>query len=293
MKNRKKMILIAAALASLALFAGCTSASAVSADEAKDLVRQTVGDPAAVVVELDSDRDDGVYELEVIVDGVHYEYEVDSATGQLREVDREGSIRTAAPAETKPVETTPVETVPVETAPVETAPAETKPERITLEEARAIAYAHAGVNEADAYDRSSERDDGVYEIDFEYDGWDYEYDISYDGKILKSHKDRDDDYRPAATQPAETKPAETKPAETQPAETKSERISREKALSIAMNHAGVSDARDRDVEWDDGRWEVSFESGGYEYDYDISADGTVLRWEKEHDHDDHGHGHHD
>lgn len=298
MKNGKKMILFAAALASLALFTGCTSASAVSADEAKDLVRQTVGDPAAVVVELESDRDDGVYELEVIVDGVHYEYEVDSATGQLREVEREGDIRTAATVETKPVETTPVETQPIETIPAETAPAETapavtEPERITLEEAKAIAYAHAGVNEADAYDRSSERDDGVYEIDFEYDGWEYEYDISYDGKILKSHKDRDDDYRPAATQPAETQPTETKPAETKPAATKSDRISRDKALSIAMDHAGVSSARDRDVEWDDGRWEVSFESGEYEYDYDISADGTILRWEKEHDHEDHDHDHHD
>lgn len=267
MKNWKKMIVTAAAFASLALFAGCTAASAVSADEAKELVRQTVGDPAAVVVELDSDRDDGVYELEVIVDGVGYEYEVDSRTGQLREVEREDDI----PAETKPVET-----VPAETKPAETVPAETQPRRITIDEAGAIAYAHAGVDADKAYDKSSERDDGVYEIDFEYDGWEYEYDISYEGTILNSRKDRDDD------RPVETKPAETRP----------DRISREKALSIAMNHAGVSSARDRDVEWDDGRWEVSFEAGGHEYDYDISADGTILRWEKEHD-DDHDHDHHD
>lgn len=271
MKNWKKMIITAAAFASMALFAGCTSASAVSADEAKDLVRQTVGDPAAVVVELESDRDDGVYELEVIVDGVGYEYEVDSRTGQLREVEREDEI----PA-TRPVETKPVETVPAETKPLET-----QPQRITIDEARAIAYAHAGVDADKAYDKSSERDDGVYEIDFEYDGWEYEYDVSYDGTILSSRKEQDDDRRPA----------ETKPVETKPVENKSERISGEKALSIAMSHAGVSDVRDRDVEWDDGRWEVSFESGGYEYDYDISADGTVLRWEKEHDHDDHGHDH--
>lgn len=286
MKNWKKMIVTAAAFASLALFAGCTSASAVSADEAKDLVRQTVGDPAAVVVELESDRDDGVYELEVIVDGVGYEYEVDSRTGQLREVEREDDLSATRPAETKPVETQPVETVPAQTKPVET-----QPQRITIDEARAIAYAHAGVDADKAYDKSSERDDGVYEIDFEYDGWEYEYDVSYDGTILKSQKDRDDDRRPAETKPVETKPAETKPVETKPAENKSERISAEKALSIAMSHAGVSDIRDRDVEWDDGRWEVSFESGAYEYEYKIAADGTVLRWEKEHDHDDHGHDH--
>ena len=283
MKNWKKMIVTAAAFASMALFAGCTSASAVSADEAKDLVRQTVGDPSAVVVELESDRDDGVYELEVIVDGVGYEYEVDSRTGQLREVERDNDIPATRPAETKPVET----------VPAETKPAQTQTQRITLEEAKAIAYAHAGVDASKAYDRSQERDDGVYEIDFEYDGWEYEYDISYDGAILKSEKDRDNDRRPVETVPAETKPAETKPVETKPAENKSERISAEKALSIAMSHAGVSDIRDRDVEWDDGRWEVSFESGAYDYDYDISADGTVLHWEKEHDHDDHGHEHDD
>ena len=283
MKNWKKMIVTAAAFASMALFAGCTSASAVSADEAKDLVRQTVGDPSAVVVELESDRDDGVYELEVIVDGVGYEYEVDSRTGQLREVERDNDIPATRPAETKPVET----------VPAETKPAQTQTQRITLEEAKAIAYAHAGVDASKAYDRSQERDDGVYEIDFEYDGWEYEYDISYDGAILKSEKDRDNDRRPVETVPAETKPAETKPVETKPAENKSERISAEKALSIAMSHAGVSDIRDRDVEWDDGRWEVSFESGAYDYDYDISADGTVLHWEKEHDHDDHGHDHDD
>ena len=150
----------------------------------------------------------------------------------------------------------------------ETAPAA---RTITLEEARAIAYAHAGVSESDALDKSYERDDGIYEIDFEYDGWEYDYDISRQGEILKAEKE------PERT----AKPAESKPAETKPAETKSDRISAEKALSIALDHAGVTDARDRDVEWDDGRWEVSFESGRTEYEYDISADGTILHWEKE------------
>ena len=137
---------------------------------------------------------------------------------------------------------------------------------ITLEEAKAIAYAHAGVSESDARDKSYERDDGIYEIDFEHGGFEYDYDISRQGEILKAEKE-----------PERT----AKPAETKPAETKSDRISAEKALSIALNHAGVTDARDRDVEWDDGRWEVSFESGRTEYEYDISADGTILHWEKE------------
>ena len=155
-------------------------------------------------------------------------------------------------------------------------PAPTAARTITLEEAKAIAYAHAGVSESDARDKSYERDDGIYEIDFEHGGFEYDYDISRQGEILKAENEPE-----RTAKPAESKPAETQPAETKPAETKSDRISAEKALSIALDHAGVSDARDRDVEWDDGRWDVSIESGRTEYEYDISADGTILHWEKE------------
>ena len=150
----------------------------------------------------------------------------------------------------------------------ETAPAA---RTITLEEAKAIAYAHAGVSESDARDKSYERDDGIYEIDFEHGGFEYDYDISRQGEILKVEKEPE----------RSAKSAESKPAETKPAQTKSDRIRAEKALSIALDHAGITNARDRDVEWDDGRWEVSFESGRTEYEYDISADGTILHWEKE------------
>ena len=345
MKNWKKLIVTAAAFGSLALLAGCTTASAVSLEEAKDLVKDQVGDPAAVVVEQETDREDGVYELEIIIEGVSYDFEVDSRTGKIREVDRE-EARSAAgtlPAETAPAsitleeakaiayghagvkeaqaldksqerddgvfeidftyagyeyeyEVAPDGTIvksekepePTAPAPTEPKPAETQPKetessssRISLEEAKAIAYAHAGVSEADARDRSYESDDGRYEIDFEHGGYEYAYDISYEGKLLSSHREKDHDRHAA---PAETQPKETKPAETQPKEEKkSQRISAEKALAIALDHAGVSDARDKEVEWDDGRWEVSFDSGRTEYEYHISAEGKVLRWEKDHD----------
>ncbi len=211
MKNRKKMILTVSLLTSLALFAGCTAAAAVSPE---------------------------------VIPAV-----------------------TEAPA------------------------------FLDLGQIKAIAYGHAGVSEAEATDRSYDFDDGRYEIEFDHGGWEYDYHIAPDGTILRTSK-TPEPTRPAAAKPVETRPAETAPAETQPAETKpaqtkaaepkptepeakSDRISAEKALSIALNHAGVTDPRDRDVEWDDGRWEVSFESGRTEYDYKISADGTILRWNKE------------
>ena len=211
MKNRKKMILTVSLLTALALFAGCSTAAAVSPEPT----------PAA----------------------------------------------TAAPA------------------------------FLDLGQVKAIAYDHAGVTESAATDRSCDFDDGRYEIEFDHGGWEYDYHIAPDGTILSTEKTpeptrpaqtKSAEAAPAETKPVETKPAETVPAETKPArqktaETKTERISAEKALSIALNHAGVTDSRDREVEWDDGRWEVSFDSGRTEYDYEISADGTILRWEKEND----------
>ena len=164
--------------------------------------------------------------------------------------------------------------------------AETAPALLDLGQAKAIAYAHAGVDESAAVDKSYDFDDGVYEIEFDQGGWKYDYRIAPDGSILHAQK-TPEPTRPAETKPAETQPRETLPAETKPAEkksdksTKSDRISAEKALSIALNHAGVTDARDRDVEWDDGRWEVSFDAGRTEYDYYIAADGSILRWDQE------------
>ena len=242
MKNWNKMIAAASVLASLTLFAGCTTASAVSLEEAKDLVKARVGDENAVVVEQETDREDGVYELDIIIDGAVYEFEVDSRTGTVRQTEGEQLASTAA-------------TQPAAGA-------------ITLEEARAIAYAHAGVDASEARDKSQERDDGIYEIDFEHGGWEYEYHISLRGEILRSRKEADDDRRTAA------------PAQPQQVQS-ADRISAEEALTIALDHAGVSDARDRDVEWDDGRWEGSFDAGRTEYEYHISAAGEILGAKKD------------
>ena len=153
------------------------------------------------------------------------------------------------------------------------------PALLILEEAKAIAYAHAGVAESEATDRSCDFDDGAYEIDFDHGGWEYDYRIAPDGTIVKSEKTPEPNRPAPQPQPAETVPAEQKSDKS----AASEQISAEQALSIALNYAGVSNPRDKDVEWDDGRWEVSFESGRTEYEYKISASGSILRWGKDHD----------
>ena len=117
MKNWKKLIVTAAAFGSLALFAGCAAASALTMEEATDQV--TTPAPTAVVAEQETGREEVAYAPEVIVDGAVSGFEAEQAA-----------------------------------VAVETQPAGTRPGSVTLEEAKAIAFAHAGVSEADTCDRS-------------------------------------------------------------------------------------------------------------------------------------------
>ena len=88
----------------------------------------------------------------------------------------------------------------------------------------------------------------------------------------------------------EEKPAETKPTETKPATTTKKKIGVSAAKKAAFKHANVksSDAWDVEVDLDteNGKlvYEVSFDAGGFDYDYDIDAyTGKVIRSEKEKD----------
>ena len=67
-------------------------------------------------------------------------------------------------------------------------------------------------------------------------------------------------------------------------------ITRDRAIEIALAHAGLnrSDVRDLEAELDRERggiyWEVDFESGQYEYSYDINAQtGEIVISEIERD----------
>ncbi len=74
------------------------------------------------------------------------------------------------------------------------------------------------------------------------------------------------------------------------ATTVAQTISREQAKTIALQHAGLTDATvrraeaERDVERGVLVYEVEFDHNGYEYSYDIHAEtGEILRYEKERD----------
>lgn len=139
-------------------------------------------------------------------------------------------------------------------------------QRLTLEEAKAAALEHAGVNESEVTNVKTEFDykDGVNVIEVEFDtsSYEYEYEINADdGHIIKVSK------------------------EAVLWQTPQEAISAEDAENIALEHAGLS--RDdvtfikTEHETDDNRekYEIEFIYGGKEYEYDISAGGDIIKFE--------------
>jgi hypothetical protein len=119
------------------------------------------------------------------------------------------AVQAAAPAPTKPVLTaaeepavspvlvsTEAPATPAE-APAAPAEASTEPNRITKEEATAIALADAGFSESQVTRLKAEfdYDDGrpEYEVEFQKDGFEYDYEIHAEtSKILHKDKDWDD-----------------------------------------------------------------------------------------------------
>ncbi|MDR0946661.1 MAG: PepSY domain-containing protein [Ruminococcus sp.] len=212
--------------------------------------------------------DDGIYEYDVefFKGKTEYDYSIEAYTGEIIEKD--------ADAEFIKKKSEPARTVKYE---------------ITADEAKAIAFTHAGVKETDVNLVRAKLtfDDGVYEYEVEFykDNIEYDYDIdSMTGEILSY--DMDADYyrndKPSATA---VKPAATT-AKT--AATAADKITSEKAEAIALEHAGltVKDVKYIQAEYDrdDGKfvYEVEFRKDRTEYSYTIDAvTGKILEFEKE------------
>ena len=134
---------------------------------------------------------------------------------------------TVAQTEPKPTEPKPTEPKPTEPKPTE--PAVTTPQNISEEEAKTVAFNHAGVKASQVThaEVKRDRDDGktYYDISFIAGNTEYEYEIeAKSGNILHYEK--------------EVKPAAKKTVA--------------EAKAIALNHAGVkeADARELEVETD-------------------------------------------
>ena len=163
------------------------------------------------------------------------------------------------------------------------------------EEAKALALENAGVqaDQAKVVRVEMDREDGrlVYEVEFVAGGVEYDYELdAYTGEILKSEREKVQPPKSTA-KPKSTSKATARPT-AKPSEASSADIGRDKALSIALGNAVVSSEAARKVKVEKDRengrtvYEVDFEAGGYEYEYEIdAASGKILKKEKERDDD--------
>ncbi len=170
------------------------------------------------------------------------------------------------------------------------------------EQAKAIAFAQAGAQEADVtrLEVSLDCDDGrmLYEVDFHFNGYEYDYEIdAATGEVWKTEREEESG-RPAGTgnTGTTTTTANTNgntsgaSQTTTTAAPSSDRLTADQALSAALSHAGVSaeSAYDKSIELDYDHgvavYEIEFSSAGVEYEYEINAaTGEVLIWKSEGD----------
>lgn len=215
-------------------------------------------------IEMDFENGVMVYEVEFILKGMEYDFEIDAKTGNVltENYERDDDVQYNPPVTTTPTQ-----------------------DSIDAEKAKEFAFNHAGVKADDAKNIKCEldRDDGTvhYDVKFDAGGFEYDYEISAaDGKVIKSEKERDDDI------PVTTKASVETAAD---AETL---IGKDRAKEIALDHAGVqvSNALNIKCELDrdngTAHYDVEFDANGYEYDYEINAsNGKILKSEKEKDDD--------
>lgn len=166
-------------------------------------------------------------------------------------------------------------------------PAQTAELKVTKDEAKAVALAHAGVNEADIrnykVEVDKERNSLVYEIEFDADKYEYDYVVNAEtGKIVHSEAEKDR----GAAQANNNQKNEADKAPTQAVA--QPKVTKDEAKAAVLKHAGLkeNDISRFKAELDKERnglvYEIEFDAGKYEYEYEVSADsGKVLKHEKE------------
>ena len=146
--------------------------------------------------------------------------------------------------------------------------------KITADEAKRIALAHAKLAEKDVTFVKVElelEDNNRYEYDIDFYSGNVEYDYEIDavsGAILSADKDIENYVIP--TQPS-----------TSAANTQTSEISVERAKQIALSHAGVGSARFKKakLDYENGIkvYEIEFKVGNLEYEYDINvSNGAII-----------------
>jgi len=215
-----------------------------------------LADEAAVIAEVEPELDERAphYEVELKTLFGEFEYTVDAYTGEVlsgrRDVRAEwGSTQSGQPA------------------------GSASTGQVTADGAKNAALAHAGVKESEAAGLRAEKDwdDGrlTFEVEFRVGAVEYDYEVDAATGVILSHS-AEGGGQSSADPVADT------------------RISRDEARDAALAHAGLALGNIRELEveaeLDEAvpHYEVSFDSGRWEYDYTIDAvTGAVLAWEKD------------
>ncbi len=242
-----------------------TTTDVMTVDEVKDIALKDANVTDATMEDVQLDYEDGVqvYDVDFTSDGIEYDYEINAQTGEIIK------------RETKVVATTATTTTTDTTTNNTTSSTTTTTTSITKDKAKTIAMNHAGVTSVSNYTIKEDNEDGVkvYEIEFTSGNYEYDYTIRMsDGKILDVDK--------------EAVKTTTTNNTTSSTTTTTTSITKDKAKTIAMNHAGVTSVSNYTIKTDteDGVkvYELEFTSGNYEYDYTIRmSDGKVLDVDKE------------
>ena len=180
------------------------------------------------------------------------------------------------------------DTAPAEPSATEVQTTETKGQTIGEEEAKAIALKHAGLKESEVTFALAhlDMDDGIqaYDVEFYKDGKEYDYEIdAYSGDIISY----DFDMESKVAQP-ENNSAASNASGTSNQKNVTAKVSLEKAKSIALGKAGLSEKdvtfTESSFEYDDGYevYQIDFVSGDMEYEMEIDANtGDILEYDSE------------
>ena len=256
---------------------------------AKELAKMRISDIAKLVAEkkidirdiIEYDSDDSLWEN--IADAIE---DINEGDDDYIVVETEKNSIAVQPTETAAVQ------IQGQTSAQNSA---TPKNGITVADAKKIALNNAGVAESSARFIKAEADHGDgflhYDIEFLVGRTKYEYEIAAaDGRIIKVEKELEDDYieveqerNTIVVQPTETAAVQAQTqAQTQPQTQAPQKISADRAKSIAFGHAGVSagQVRELSVEYDDdhgGVYEIDFKVGDVEYDDEIAASNGAVR----------------
>ena len=232
----------------------------IGRDEAVRIAKEKAG--GGEVTEFEYDRDDGVYEIELMHEGYEYEFEIDAYTGEILVMEEEYDGDDDDDDDD------------------DDDPSDQEGDVIGRDAAVRIAKEKAGGGEVTEF--KYDMDDGVYEIELVHDGYEYEFEMNaYTGAVIEMEQDEmddddDDDYDDDDDDDEDGDEAGDSSDEERTV------IGRDQAVANAIDEAGGGTIEEFDFDREEGKYEITVIFNGYEYEFEIDAyTGDILEMDSE------------